>query len=112
MPWLKLHRGHIWRFWGAEGDDPQPWIELDLGKPETFGRITLLEKFSRIKEFKIQVPDGAGWKTLVAGGELGNQTFKLADPVTASRIRLLITRYVSDAEDQGPAIHAFDLFEK
>ncbi len=111
-PWLKLHRGHIWRFWSAKKSDTQPWIEMTLNEPKTFQRITLLEKFSRIKGFKIQIPDETGWETLFEGGELGNQSFRLASPVKASRIRLLITQYESDDPKQGPAIHTFDLFKE
>jgi len=111
MPWLSRERGHVWRFWMAEGSDQQPWLELNMGEPKTFRRVSLVEKYSRIKSYKIQISEGDGWKTLVAGGELGMQTFELASPVTTARIRLLITEFQSDIPDEGPAIHEFDLFE-
>jgi len=111
MPWLSRERGHIWRFWMADGSDKQPWIELNLGEPKTFRRISLLEKYSRIKSFELQISEGEGWKTVVVGEELGNQSFELAAPVTAARVRLLITRFESDIPAEGPAIHIFDLFK-
>jgi len=112
-PWLRLHRGHFWRCWIAKNDDPKPWIELDFGKPATFRRIALREKVSRIDSFEIQVstPDGS-WKTVYSGGELGNFSLLLPEPVTVRKVRLLVTRYHSDQPDQGPGIHTFDVFRK
>jgi len=111
-PWLKRHRGHIWRYWMAQSKevDPQPWLEFQLEKPVTFSRVSLVEKFSRIKSFELQYYSGNNWKTFYKGGELGNFSLQLKNPVTAARVRILITDYHSDEKNEGPAIHRFDIF--
>jgi len=111
-PWLKFHRGHVWRYWMArsKSEDPQPWLEFKTENPVTFSRVSLLEKFSRIKSFKLQYFDNGEWKTFYEGGELGNFSLQLPEPITADRVRIVITDYESDEPGEGPAIHQFDIF--
>jgi alpha-L-fucosidase len=108
-PWLKLHRGHVWRFWMAKATDAQPWLELDLGAATTISRMSLVEKFGRIRSHQLQVLVADEWRTVHSGGELGIESIKLAEPVTTQRVRLLITDWASDVANEGPAIHAFDI---
>ncbi|NPA35367.1 MAG: hypothetical protein GXO47_00805 [Chlorobi bacterium] len=111
-PWLKFHRGHVWRYWmaGAKKEDPQPWLEFKTKTPVTFNRVTLVEKYSRVKSFKLQYYDKDGWNTFYEGNELGNFSLQLPELLTASRVRILITDYKSDEPSEGPAIHQFDIF--
>lgn len=112
-PWLNKHRLHIWRYWMAKSkkQDPKPWLEFKTEKPVTFTRVSLIEKYSRIKSFKLQYHTGKEWKTFYSGKELGNFSLLLEKPVTAQRVRILISDYQSDIEKEGPAIHQFDIFE-
>lgn len=104
-------RGHIWRYWMARADDPQPWIAVDLGRSATFSRIRLHEKFNRIRSFQLQVEKDARWETIHAGTSLDVFSLCLASPVTAQRIRLLITAHDPDGEAPlcGPGLQEFDI---
>ncbi len=111
MPWLKVDRGHIWRYWMAKPDDPNPWLQVDLGSPKTFRRVWLFEKFNRITSYEIQVETPQGWKTIFKGEKMGTLSLELPQPVTAQRVRVVIHSYHSDSPDEGPGIRQFDLFE-
>jgi len=100
------HRGHFWRFWMPKADDPEPWIEVDIGKPRTFQRVGITELFGQIRAYQLQYHDGAGWKTFDAGDTVDNLHVHLAKPITAQRVRLLITK----TNGELPSIVAFDLF--
>ncbi len=112
-PWLKKHRGHVWRYWMAKSkkQDTQPWLEFNTNKPITLSRVSLIEKYSRIKSFELQYYTDNKWKTFYSGKELGNFSLLLEEPITAQRVRILITDYESDIAKEGPGIHSFDIFE-
>lgn len=105
-------RGHIWRAWIAEDADAEPWIEVDLGKPDTFDVVRLREKFNRIRSFKLQIAGNGGWHTFHEGAELDVLSLRLAEPLTAQKVRVLITSHRNDRTDrfQGPGLQTFDLF--
>ena len=94
----------------SKSEDPQPWLEFKTEKPVTFSRVSLLEKFSRTRSFRLQYFDDGEWKTFYEGNELGNFSLQLEKPITASGVRILITDYQSDEKNEGPAIHQFDIF--
>ncbi|OVE81407.1 hypothetical protein BVY04_03405 [bacterium M21] len=48
---LDRHRGHVWRYWRADAQDPQPWTEVKMGKPQTFSKVSLVEKYSWICDY-------------------------------------------------------------
>ena len=51
--------------WATDGGTKQAWLEIDLGKPLKFGRVTINEAYAdRVRSFEVQCKDGAGWKTL------------------------------------------------
>ncbi len=110
--YLGLRRGHIWRYWMATSDDKQPWIELNLDSVKTFQRVTLFEKFNRIKSWELRVPKKHGWSTIASGKELGHLSIELPRPVTTRRVRMVILDSFSDTPKQGPGIREFDIFEK
>ena len=111
FPWLRLGRGHIWRYWISKPDDQQPWIELDLGKPKTFNKVTIVEKFDRTRKFVLQYQDASGnWITFHEGLELGTFDLALAKPITAQKVRLWIIWYASDNNKQGAGLREFDLW--
>jgi alpha-L-fucosidase len=109
-PWVKHHRGHVWRFWMADPADAQPWIEVDMGEVKQVDRISVSEKYNRIQSYELQYHDGKKWKTCATGGELGIISVELAQPVRARKVRLQINQWTSDLPDEGPAIHAIDVF--
>jgi alpha-L-fucosidase len=105
-------RGHIWRAWTAADDDATPWLEVDLGRPRTFDTISLREKFNRIRGFRIEIQDGDAWRTIHEGRALDLFTLSLPQPVTARKIRLVVTDAVRAGGEtfQGPGIQEFDLY--
>ena len=109
-PWIKTKRDHIWRFWRAKGDDKRPWIELDMGKPKTFNKISILEKFNRIKYFMLQYEKDGKWITFYKGHEIGHMSLAIPKPITAQKVRLQIMMWVSDTPGEGPGIRQFDIW--
>ncbi|MDP6718945.1 MAG: discoidin domain-containing protein, partial [Pirellulaceae bacterium] len=102
------HRGHFWRYWMPRKGDERPWIEVDLGNPETFSKVGITELFGKVRAYELQYRDASQWKTFYRdAGTIDNLTVHLAKPVTAQRVRLLIT----ETSGQLPTVVAFDLFE-
>ena len=101
------HRGHFWRFWMPKQGDEQPWIEVDIGAPETFSRVGITELFGKVRSYELQYYDGKDWKTFYSqNSTIDNLSVHLAQPITAQRVRLLITK----TSGQLPTIVVFDLF--
>ena len=101
------HRGHFWRFWMPKEGDEQPWIEVDLGAPERFSRVGITELFGKVRSYELQYYDGKDWKTFYAqNSTIDNLSVHLAKPITAQRVRLLITK----TSGKLPTIVMFDLF--
>ncbi|MBM4094404.1 MAG: hypothetical protein FJ276_34100 [Planctomycetes bacterium] len=94
--------------WATDASTGASWLEVDLGKPETFDRAMIdecVEWGVRVKAFELQAKDGDAWKTFHSGKAIGKQLNVKFDPVTARFVRLNIT------EGQGgPTIYEFQLF--
>ncbi len=105
-------RGHVWRSWTARDDDAQPWIEVDLGAPRTFDQVCLREKFTRIRGFRIEAEQDGTWRRLFEGGELDAFSLHLPAPVTARKVRLLVTSSIREkgVSFPGPGLQEFDLY--
>jgi hypothetical protein len=103
------HRGHFWRYWmPAEGDE-RAWIEVDLERPATFHRVGITELFGKVRAYEFQYLDGEDWTPLYGGqGTIDNLSVHLPRPITARRVRLVIT----ETNGQLPTIVAFDLFDE
>jgi hypothetical protein len=103
------HRGHFWRYWMPKEGDKQPWIEVDLERRETFRRVGITELFGKVRGYELQYLDGEDWTPLYRGhGTIDNLVVHLNRPVTARRVRLVITK----SNGQLPTIAAFDLFDE
>jgi len=100
------HRGHFWRYWTPAPDDPQPWLEVDLREPRTFQRVAITELYGKIRGYELQYHHRGAWNTFYRGDTLENLSVHLLRPITAQRVRLLIT----GTNGEPPAIVAFDLF--
>jgi alpha-L-fucosidase len=85
--------------WATDSGTKQAWLELDLGKPVTFGRVAISEEFDRVRRFELQAKDGDTWKTILQGTRIGEQYAQDFQPVTAQYVRLNIL----EATD-GPTI--------
>jgi alpha-L-fucosidase len=84
--------------WYLDEGQASGWLEVDLGKQESFNVVSLVEPVgkwddypqSRIQSYRFERWDGTGWITL-AGGEAPAPTTILRIPrVSSQRIRLLL----------------------
>jgi alpha-L-fucosidase len=90
--------------WATDSGTKQAWLEVDLGKPATFGRVAISEAFDRVRSFELQYKDGNAWKTFLKGARIGDEYSQVFRPVTAQVVRLNIL----EATD-GPTIWEFQL---
>jgi len=90
--------------WATDAGVKQAWLEVDLGKPTTFARVSLSEAFDRVQRFELQYKEGETWKPFLQGTRLGDKYAQTFDPLTAQHVRLTIL----EATD-GPTIWEFHL---
>ncbi|MGA2255481.1 MAG: alpha-L-fucosidase, partial [Thermoguttaceae bacterium] len=94
--------------WATDASTGPCWLEVDLGKPQTFGRAVIdecVEFGARVRAFELQYKDGATWKAFHSGKEIGPHLEVNFAPVTARIVRLNITE-----GHGGPTINEFQLF--
>ncbi len=92
--------------WATDSGTHEAWLEVDLGEPTVIDRAFLSEAYAgRVQEFALQCQEGAAWRTFARGTEMGERRTLEFDPVTARRVRLLITKAT-----EGPTIWEFQLF--
>jgi hypothetical protein len=83
------------------------WLEVDLGRPETFDAAFLAGAFPcRVQRFELQYQDGPQWKTFCTGTTIDDHWMRRFDPVTARRVRLNVLE-----AKEGPTIWEFQLFK-
>jgi alpha-L-fucosidase len=109
-PWIRTKRDHIWRYWVAKSSDQQPWLEIDFGKPKTFNKITMLEKFNRIKVYQLEYLKDGKWIVFSDGTGLGSKSIALEKPITAQKVRLHIFLWGTDDVNSGPGMREFDFW--
>jgi alpha-L-fucosidase len=92
--------------WATDAGTHEAWIEVDLGTPTTIGRAAIDEAYAgRVQEFALQCREGDAWRTFAQGTTIGEHRTLEFDPITARRVRLLITKAA-----EGPTIWEFQLF--
>ena len=93
--------------WATDAATGQCWLEVDLGKPQTFDRAMIDECVDygvRVKAFELQYQEGNDWKTFFKGTAIGRNHEVRFAPVTARHVRLNIDGA------SGPTINEFQLF--
>jgi len=93
--------------WATDAGVKQAWLEVDLGKPQTFSKVALHEwagDDTRIQKFEVQYKQGAEWTTIFAASGMGSDFRKSFPAVTARFVRLNIL----DSKD-GPTIDEFEI---
>lgn len=90
--------------WATDSGVKQAWLEVDLGKPVTFSRVSISEEYGRIRRFELQYKDADTWKTFLQGTRIGDDYSQTFVPVTAQRVRLNILEAT-----EGPTIWEFQL---
>jgi alpha-L-fucosidase len=87
-------------FWQAEDTDKEPWIEIDLGRPQKMGKVILYESGQNIKSFELQYKTGSEWKTFYKGTTIGSRKEIGFKPTETQYFRLLISSFSA-----APAIY-------
>jgi len=89
--------GKAWKHPGPMGQT-SGWLEVDLGKQETFNVVSLVEPVgrwddytqSRIRSYRFEHWNGERWITLKAGETPAPTTIHRIPPVSSQRVRLLL----------------------
>jgi alpha-L-fucosidase len=97
--------------WSPVPQDKAPWIQVDLGKPESVSQIQIREgKFgaaSQVQEFVIEARVEGRWAALYSGVRIGGDFgLVLDEPVTSDAFRLRIVKWQG-----GLNINSFELFK-
>ena len=100
--------GDFRRWWRPSSKDKTPWAVVDMEHPVTFQVVRIMDYFGHVKGFDLQYDENGKWKTFYSGGRMNNFVLRLSNPITTSKVRLVITKM-----DEGrvpPSITQFDLF--
>lgn len=82
-------------YWATDDEVTASWLEVDLGRPETFNVSCAQEHIAlgqRVEAYRIETWDGAAWKPLVSGTTIGHKKLDRFPDVTAQRVRLVIEK--------------------
>jgi len=91
--------------WATDSGVQQAWLEINLGKNQTFNRARIREAYGRVQNFELQYQKDNQWTTFLVGKKIGDDWSKTFKPITAQLVRLNILQ----AAD-GPTIYEFQLF--
>ena len=95
--------------WATDAGTKTAWLEMDLGRTETFARVAIHEwegGGTRIQKFELQAREGDGWRTFLTGATVGPEFRKSFAPVTARVVRLHILEAT-----EGPTVDEFELLK-
>ncbi len=87
-------------YWEPEEKGLNPWVEIDLGKPEKISKAILYERGQSVKAFEIQALTGDQWKTIYKGTTIGSKLEIKLPKTTAQKVRLVLKEY-----SQAPGIY-------
>ncbi len=80
-------------FWEPEEKDANPWIEIDLGKPQKITQAIIYERGTAVKSFEIQYLQETVWKTIYKGSSIGAKAEPKLSKFTAQKIRLVLKEF-------------------
>jgi len=95
--------------WATEASTTTAWLEVDLGKPTSFSRATILQAYpelKRIHKLAVEYFQDGQWNACYRGEDPGERVDCKFQPVTAQRVRLNLL----DAHG-GPTVWEFQLFK-
>ncbi|MCX6877947.1 MAG: alpha-L-fucosidase [Verrucomicrobia bacterium] len=96
--------------WSAADADPDPWVELDLGRPRKIASLSASELADRVSEFRVEARNTSDepWRTAFEGGRIGQDFHADFDRTTARYVRLHVTRY----DGPAPTLWEFRLLDR
>lgn len=80
-------------FWEPNSTDKNPWIEIDLGKPEKISKVIIYERGSLITSFELQIPKGKAWEPVYRGTSIGDKMEIDLQQLTAQKIKFLLNGF-------------------
>ncbi len=97
-------------YYAADDSALQPELEIDLGSSQTFDLIRIRENIKlgqRLDSVAVYRWDGQDWQALAKASSIGaNRILKLAEPVTAQRLKVKLFAPVA------PTLSEFALFKE
>jgi len=96
-------------YWASEEAAKSATLEFELKEEKIFNRALLQEyipKGQRIEEFLLQAWNGTNWETFARGTTVGYKRLLRFPPVTAKKIRLIIS-----SSRAAPSLSEFGLFK-
>ena len=90
--------------WATDSGTHAAWLEVDLGEPQTIGRMTISEAYDRVRRFELQRQTDQGWTTFFKGARIGERYAAEFAPVIAQHVRLNILEAT-----EGPTLWEFHL---
>jgi PKD repeat protein len=100
------------RWNSANGNRVGAWLALDFATPIPFDTIVLAEAINRIQGYTLQYWDGSGWQGFVTGTTIGAETTRTFAPLTAQRVRLVITSLSGSASWATPTLYEFEVYNE
>lgn len=96
--------------WAAKDGDPDPWVELDLGREQKFAGATFYELADRVRAFRILTRNDTDqpWRTVHEGTTIGRVHKVQFERVTGRFVRLHILKY----EGPAPTLFTWDLHDR
>ena len=93
--------------WATDDGTDECWLEIDLGADREFDGAFLSEGWDRVREYALEVKDGAGrWRPFSGGTTIGVAGATLSFPPTIGRsVRLHVLR-----ADGAPTFWDFELY--
>lgn len=88
-----LFDGDYDTYWAASDDVKDATIEISLPEKRTFNRVMLQEYIplgQRVESFKVEVPDGDGWRTIAEGTTIGYKRIMLTGLTTTDKLRITV----------------------
>ncbi len=80
-------------FWHPAEDDPDPWVEIDLGSVQNLKRAVVYEREENIQGFELQYKSGDEWMTFHKGAGVGEKAVIEFPDTKLQQLRLVITEF-------------------
>lgn len=85
----------VGHYWTPANDDKNPWIEIDLEKPEKISKFILFESGEAVQKFEVQVLINDVWKTAYTGKSVENGKPITLPEITTQKVRLVLNEFSS-----------------
>ena len=107
-PGARVPDGTAGKRWRAPADVKSAWFEVDLGQPIAIAGFGFDEPdvWPRLRQqFKLEVFEGAAWRTITQGKTSGHGAKEPLKPMTAQKFRLTM-----DCDKGSPGVAELQLY--